>query len=78
MDDTLLQVITELPTSLRVPFILRRFGGYKYKEIAELLQVETSTVGVYIADARQRLVELGFDAVDVWDDPRKLKKKKSI
>jgi RNA polymerase sigma-70 factor (ECF subfamily) len=45
------KAIEELPETYRVPFILSRYNRFKYKDIAEILEVSPRTVEWRIAEA---------------------------
>ena len=47
--------VANLPTRRRDVFSLRYFAELTYDQIAELLDLEASTVGVTLRDARQQL-----------------------
>ncbi len=47
--------VARLPTRRREVFALRYFAELNYDQIAELLDLEASTVGVTLRDARQQL-----------------------
>lgn len=47
--------VNSLPTKYREPFVLYCYEGLDYKEIADVLRLPTSTVGVRILRAKQLL-----------------------
>lgn len=49
-------IIDELPPKYRVPFILYKYEGMSYKEIAESLEISLSSVETRIYRARKQLI----------------------
>lgn len=53
--DIIMTAIDQLPARPRRAFILNRFDGLSYREIAEILQVSESSVEKYMIEALKRL-----------------------
>jgi len=64
--------IRAMPKQPRRAFILSRFEGRSYQEIALLLKVSESSVEKYIMDALRRLRRLWFDVEPVKPNPERL------
>ena len=56
-NEELMGVIQELPDAYRIVFNMFAIEGYKHKEIAELLQIEVSTVKTQYHRARHMIQE---------------------
>jgi len=52
------EALEKLPEKLRVPVILREFGGMNYKEIAKVLGISESNVKIRIFRGREALENL--------------------
>lgn len=51
----LMSEVAALPLKYREPLILHYFEGYSYQEISDMLRLPSSTVGVHITRAKQKL-----------------------
>jgi RNA polymerase sigma-70 factor (ECF subfamily) len=51
MEDRVRKAIEELPDTYRVPFILSRYNRFKYRDIADILEISPRTVEWRIAEA---------------------------
>lgn len=54
-DDAISSAVLELPDTERSIFLLRSIGDFKYREIAEILEVPIGTVMGLLARSRERL-----------------------
>lgn len=66
--EIILAAIKQLPTRPRKAFILNRFDGLSYREIAKILQVSESSVEKYMIEALKRLRRSLSepDSEDLW------------
>ena len=55
--EDILKMLRELPEVLRVIFNMYEIEGYKHDEIAEALQIPSSTCRTYLARAKEKLRE---------------------
>ncbi|RMD50273.1 MAG: RNA polymerase sigma factor [Ignavibacteria bacterium] len=56
--DTIEEAMKQLPVKLRSVFVLYELHGFKYKEIAEILELPINSVKVYLLRARKLLQKI--------------------
>jgi RNA polymerase sigma-70 factor (ECF subfamily) len=58
VDERLKSAILELPQTRRMAFLLRAIEGFRYREIAEMLDIPLGTVMSHLSRARQTLAKM--------------------
>lgn len=56
-ETSILQVVLDLPTKLRIPIYLHYYEGYTHKEIAEFLKISPSAVSMRMTRGKNLLKE---------------------